>query len=148
MKSPLFGYGTSENLQKYIKSDKFIAQGRIMYCYETDTKYWTFVQTDGSYYRIFGAENTVQRVNELPDIEAGNTGTLYICDDVVYTFNGLEYIPTYQNVTSDIADLQDAVANMYTKEEVDNLIGDLGGETSIADYVTTEVSNALEFEEV
>lgn len=61
--------------------------------------------------KLIKGENKEQVVTceELPAVEDGDTGVLYIKGGIVYTFNGEAYIPQYVDYSADIDDLDKRV---------------------------------------
>lgn len=56
------------------------------------------------------SKKQVVNVDSLPDISDGDNEVLYICNGVVYTFNGEKFIPAYKDCTSEIEELTEKIS--------------------------------------
>lgn len=84
----------------------------------TDTGRLAFVDQNNVLKFIVGEECKTQvcRVDELPPVEAGDVDVLYICDDVVYVFNGNEYVPTYKDHSAELTELATKIEALEAKD--------------------------------
>lgn len=140
MKIPYFAKGTAAKLDEALTSGRFADLDKALFYFAIDTKQWVLVDTDKNIHIITGAnsptpgpggEGGVKRVDVLPPILEGDVETLYILGDIVYSFNGSAYVPTYQeiigNLPSDVTVVEyvDSVRDEIveqTKDYVDNLV--------------------------
>ena len=77
------------------------------YVYIRDEKKLAFIDKDSSINRIIGDnKQSVVNVPSLPSIDEGNKDVLYILNGIVYLFNGEEYKPIYQDVTSGVLPIE------------------------------------------
>ena len=83
----------------------------------SDTGRLAFVDQNNILKFVVGEESKTQvlRVDELPAVENGDINILYICGDVVYSFNGTEYVPTYKDYSADIYELTEKVTAIEEK---------------------------------
>lgn len=141
MKIPYFAKGKADSLERALTTGRFKdGLDKALYFFAIDTKQWVLVDTDKNIHIITGAnsptpgpggEGGVKRVDVLPPILEGDVETLYILGDIIYSFNGLAYVPTYQeiigNLPSDVTVVEyvDSVRDEIveeTKDYVDNLV--------------------------
>ena len=143
MKIPYFAKGKAESLDKALQGGKFDDLDKALFYFATDTKQWVLVDVDKSIHVITGyngqpsppgTDGSVKRVEVLPSILEGDTNTLYILGDVVYSFNGSSYVPTFKEAEKEIGTLppgtsvveyvndvrEEAIesANQYTNEQL------------------------------
>lgn len=143
MKIPYFAKGKAENLDKALQGGKFDDLDKALFYFATDTKQWVLVDVDKSIHVITGyngqpsppgTDGNVKRVEVLPSILEGDINTLYILGDVVYSFNGSSYVPTFKEAEKEIGTLppgtsvveyvndvrEEAIesANQYTNEQL------------------------------
>ena len=143
MKIPYFAKGKAESLDKALQGGKFDDLDKALFYFATDTKQWVLVDVDKSIHVITGyngqpsppgTDGSVKRVEVLPSILEGDINTLYILGDVVYSFNGSSYVPTFKEAEKEIGTLppgtsvvecvndvrEEAIesANQYTNEQL------------------------------
>lgn len=135
MKVPYFGRGKAESLTRALTTGRF-ADGldKALFYFSTDTKQWVLVDTDKTIHKITSfegqpgpsGEGNVKRVDVLPPILEANTETLYIMGTVIYSFDGIAYHPSYENIIGSIPDSKTVVeyvddsfeaARQYTDEQ-------------------------------
>lgn len=58
------------------------------------------------------SKKQVVNVDSLPDISDGDNEVLYICNGVVYSFDGEKYIPAYKDHTSEIESLTEKITTL------------------------------------
>ena len=130
LKIPYFGRGKAESLDRALTTGRFKdGLDKALFFFATDTKQWVLVDTDKVIHKINsyegtpgpGGEGSVKRVDELPPILEGDKETLYIMGNVVYTFDGKAYYPTYNDV-----------------------IGMLPAETTVVEYVNTIATETVD----
>lgn len=69
-----------------------------------------FVDKNNEVKKVKGdVKKQVLTVESLPDASDGDKEVLYICNGVVYSFDGEKYIPAYKDCTSEIEDLTQRV---------------------------------------
>lgn len=72
-----------------------------------------FVDKDNTLKLIKGEnKKQVLNVSVLPDVSDGDSEVLYICDGIVYSFNGESYVPAYKDYTEDIDELKGKVTTL------------------------------------
>ena len=107
---PVFAAGT------YDKIVPSIEKGILKYpsyVYIRDKKTYAFIDEDMSINEIVGNNpELVISVNEFPSIEDANPNALYIYNSVVYTFNGIEFKPMYQDLSKDLENLTNRVITL------------------------------------
>lgn len=83
----------------------------------SDTGRLAFVDQNNILKFVIGdeAKSQVIRVDELPALESGDTNVLYICGDIVYSFNGEEYVPTYKDHSAELEELVLKVTSLEEK---------------------------------
>lgn len=110
---PIFAAGTE---QKIIAA---LGAGTIKYpayVFNRDNNHFCFVDEGGILKDIVGDNPTqVEFVSELPTVDDANTETLYIYNGLVYTFDGENFKPTYQDVSADIEALSERVTALEGK---------------------------------
>ena len=76
-----------------------------------------FVDQNNVFKYIVGEESKKQvvHVDVLPSVDSADIEVLYICDSVVYVFNGTEFVPTYKDHTAEIDALELRITNLETK---------------------------------
>ena len=118
MKIPYFAKGTAAKLDEALTSGRFADLDKALFYFAIDTKQWVFVDTDKNIHIITGAnsptpgpggEGGVKRVDVLPPILEGDVNTLYILGDIIYSFNGLAYVPSYKETEEEIGELPEGV---------------------------------------
>ena len=159
LKLPLFTMGTLDNIKKELAAGgHFDDMSTIMYAYIKDTEQLAFIHpSDKEIHLIVGNnKKLVQRVDVLPRTDDGDTDVLYICGNVVYVFDGKEYVPTFVTLESRLADVEDAlplkadkattlegygIEDAYTSAEVDGIVDDT--KTDIINACNTYTDGAL-----
>ncbi len=137
MKIPYFGKGTSESLDRALTTGRFKdGLDKALFYFSTDTKQWVLVDTDKTIHKINsyegepgpgpGTEGSVVRVNQLPPILEADAETLYIVGEVVYSFDGSAFYPTYQDC-------------------YDKIIGSLPDNTTVIQYIDRAIEGAGEY---
>ena len=133
LKIPYFGRGKAESLDRALTTGRFKdGLDKALFFFATDTKQWVLVDTDKVIHKINsyegqpippgpGGEGSVKRVDALPPVLEGDKETLYIMGNVVYTFDGTAYYPTYNDV-----------------------IGMLPAETTVVEYVNTIATETVD----
>lgn len=108
---PFFAAGDQSKLDKFIESDIFRNSERVWYYFELDTNYLVRIDLDGTYSRVKGNNKSlVQRYTSLPSTAVGDREVLYIVGNTVYTFDGANYVPTYEDLTDTISELAGLVS--------------------------------------
>lgn len=107
MKIPYFSKGTAASLQYALSEGVFSHLDKALFYFATDTEQWILVEPDKTVHTINGADSSgsgggVERVVALPPKENAKVDTLYILGDVVYTFDGIDYYPTYWAIERDL----------------------------------------------
>ena len=139
LKLPLFTMGTLENIQKQLSNDGYFDDmSTIMYAYIKDTEQLAFIHpSDKKIHLIVGNnKKLVQRLNSLPSVQDGDSEVLYICNNIVYMFDGEEYIPTYRELESRLDDIE---AELSQKADKATTIEGYG----IEDAYTSEQVNTI-----
>lgn len=74
-----------------------------------------FMDNDNVLKFVQGEEQKSQvlRVDVLPD--KGDADVLYIFEDVVYSYNGTEFVPSYKDYTAELEALTEKVDTLETK---------------------------------
>ena len=109
---PVFAAGTSEKLEPALESGILTYPS---YVYIRDKKKLAFVDADLTINEIVGNNpESVIKVNSLPSVKDANEDVLYIYNSIVYTFNGTDFTPMYQDL-SDLSDRVDCLEdNMHS----------------------------------
>ena len=158
LKLPIFAMGTTDEINASIAEGGYLYdKTAIMYVYNTDTGMLAFIHPlEKVVHYIVGNNKThVLRLDTLPPVSEGDTEVLYIVNDIVYTFNGTEYLPTYKELSDVVSGKADkattlegyGITDADTSEEVNKKISDaLGaiteGET-VAEYVVSQIEDAI-----
>lgn len=99
-----FASGTYEKIQSAI------TQGILSYpsyAFITDENKLAFIDKNLDIKLIVGNnKKQVLQVNELPQVNQADIETLYIYNNIVYTFNGEKFTPMYVDYTYKIEQLQ------------------------------------------
>lgn len=107
---PVFAAGTYDKILPAI--DKGILK-YPSYVFIRDKKTYAFIDEDMSINEIVGNNpELVISINEFPNVEDANPKALYIYNSVVYTFNGTEFKPMYQDYSADLEDLSNRVTTL------------------------------------
>ena len=143
LKMPVFAMGTQANLEKELaEGGHFADLSTIMYAFVKDKGMLAFVHPNDKKINLIVGNNKklVENLENLPSILDGDPEVLYIVGNTVYTFNGTEYVPTYQNAMDRIDDVVDmletkadksttlegyGIQDAYTKTEVDSSLSGL-----------------------
>lgn len=92
---------------------------RICFCYVVDDGTLAYVDPDKNIHKIKGDNKVVvQNFATLPSVSEGDTEVLYVVDDIVYTFNGSEYKPSFYKVKIELDALADQVASIDNRLEI------------------------------
>lgn len=158
LKLPIFAMGTTEEITNAISEDGYLYdKTTIMYVFDTDTNMLAFIHpTEKVIHYIVGNNKTqVLRLSELPEVSEGDEEVLYIVDNIVYTFNGTEYVETYSTLAEVVEGKADAATTLEgygitdadTSEEVDEKItsalGDITDGETVAEYIAEQIEEAL-----
>lgn len=131
LKTPYFCRGSQKNLEYALTEGIFKDLDRALWCYITsgdNAGELLLVDRDKNINPIVGHnKQQVIRCEVLPDVSEGDDEALYIVGDVVYTFNGTEYVPFFQGDT-------------YSKEDIDDMMDEM------KDYVDDHVGSATWYE--
>lgn len=141
MKIPYFAKGTAAKLETALTTGRFANLDKALFYFSTDTHQWILVDVDKTIHKITsyegqppgpGGEGGVKRVDVLPPLLEADTETLYILGDIVYSFNGAAYVPTYQDIIGNLPQDVNVVeyvnetkteaiqaANQYTDEQLE-----------------------------
>ena len=119
----------------------------------SDTGRLAFVDQNNILKFIVGDECKTQvvRVDKLPAVEDGDLKVLYICGDVVYSFNGNEYVPAYKDHSDEIKALTERVDALEASSiEVNEKVTDLETGVNAIDEQLSKLEekvNAIEIPE-
>lgn len=92
---------------------------RICWCYIVDDGTLAYVDTSKNIHKIVGFnKKDVIRANTLPSVAEGDTATLYIVDNVVYTFDGTQYKPSFYEVKIELDTLSSQVDGIDNRLEI------------------------------
>ena len=92
---------------------------RICWVYIIDDGTLAYVDPDKQVYKIMGAnKKLVNQLNSLPPVSEGDKEVLYVVDDIVYTFNGEEYKPTFYEVKIEVDALKTQVERIDTRLDI------------------------------
>lgn len=116
---PVFAAGTYDKILPNIEKGILTYPS---YIYIRDKKTYAFVDEDLSINEIVGNNpELVISVEELPSIEEANSKAIYIYNNILYTFDGTNFKPMYQDVSSDLekinSDLEVLSGKVTTLEE-------------------------------
>ena len=137
LKVPYFAKGTKDSLQVALDTGVFTTLDRAAFVFCTDSLEWVMIDTNKQVYTLRGftesaVKKYVQRGTTLPPVEEGITDVLYVVDDVVYTFDGTEYKPTFNSIQQTLTDLGTSI------EQTQTMIGELPeGETVVSHIQNT-----------
>ena len=119
------------NLPQFAAGDLSKIQGAIdvgilkypSWVYVRDKTMMAFIDQDLSINLIGGNnEKQVVNVDVLPSVDDAKEDVLYIFEGIVYTFNGTEFIPMYQDVTEEFeqikAEIEALTGRVATLEEI------------------------------
>lgn len=113
-KMDFFG-GTYEKVLEAIKNKKVQYPAYVLIRSEEDesTIQIGFVDKGNVLKLATGSDKKqILSLPQLPSVEDGNIGILYIIGDVAYIFNGTKYIPLNQANSEEIAELKDKMASL------------------------------------
>lgn len=72
-----------------------------------------FIDQDLSIKRIVGDnQDSVVKVEKLPDVTKAKENVLYILDGIVYTFDGANFISMYKDSSSDLEQIRTDISNL------------------------------------
>lgn len=115
-----FAANTLEKVNAAISAKKVQYPAYVFIRSEDDanTGRLAFVDQNNVLKFIVGEECKAQvcRVDELPPVEYGDVDVLYICDDVVYVFNGNEYVPTYKDHSAELTELATKIEALEARD--------------------------------
>lgn len=134
LQQPYFAMGTEDDLNYALFNENgaLFNLTRIAYVFLKDTEELVFINTDKIIHKIVGHNKPlVQRVDSLPS--DGDTEVIYILNNSAYTFDGEQYIPTYQVALETLDTKADkattlagyGITDAYTAEEIDEKLEDL-----------------------
>lgn len=110
---------------EYYKIQSAVDSGILTYpswVYVRDKTMMAFIDQDSSINLIEGNEKQVVKVDVLPSVDDAKEDVLYILEGIVYTFNGVEFIPMYKDVTEELeqikADIEALTGRVTTLEEI------------------------------
>lgn len=142
LKVPYFAKGTKDSLQVALDTGVFTTLDRAAFVFCTDSLEWVMIDTNKQVYTLRGftesaVKKYVQRGTTLPPVEDGITDVLYIVDDVVYTFDGTGYKPTFNSIQQILTELGSSI------EQTQNLIGTLPEGETVASYIDSTAQSTL-----
>ena len=86
------------------------------YVYIRGSKHLVFIDSDNSINEIIGNNpKQVENVKTLPSAENAQLDVLYICDGIVYVFDGIDFNPMYKDVSDDLAALDERVTALEAR---------------------------------
>lgn len=92
---------------------------RICWAYISDDGTLAYVDPNKNIHKIKGDNKVVvQKVDALPSVADGDTEVLYVLDDVVYTFNGTEFKPSFYEVKIELDALKTQVESIDTRLDI------------------------------
>lgn len=92
---------------------------RICWTFIVEEGILVYVDPDKQIHRIKGDNKVVvQKVDALPSVADGDTEVLYVLDDVVYTFNGTEFKPSFYEVKIELDALKTQVESIDTRLDI------------------------------
>lgn len=120
VKMPIFAKASNVSVLEQALIDGVLMDiDRICWAYISDDGTLAYVDPNKNIYKIKGDNKVVvQRMNSLPPISEGDVEVLYIVDDVVYTFNGTEYKPSFYNVQIEVDTLKTQVESIDTRLDI------------------------------
>ena len=137
---PFFASGDQSKLDKFIESDIFKNSERVWYYFQVDTGYLVRINLDGTYNYVKGYNKSlVQRYTTLPSTAVGDREVLYIVGNTVYTFDGANYVPTYEDLTDTVTELAELISQ-NTQAITANATAISGLQTSVQ-TVQSELAN-------
>lgn len=134
LQQPYFAIGSEDDLNYALSNPDgvFFNLTRIAYVYLKDTGELAFIDTNKDIHKIVGNNKSlVQRVDALPS--DGDKDVLYILNDVTYTYDGQQYIPTCQIALDELDKKADkattlagyGITDTYTDKEIDEKLENL-----------------------
>lgn len=116
-KLPTFAVGNVAKIQPAIDAGILSYPAYVV---TSDTHQLAFINENNEWFFIeSGKEASVLKVAILPDSSTASENTLYICGQTVYSFDGENFIPTYQDVTDQLSELSERISQL--NERVTNL---------------------------
>ena len=93
------------------------------YVYIRGSKHLVFIDSDNSINEIIGNNpKQVENVKTLPSAENAQLDVLYICDGIVYVFDGIDFNPMYKDVTAELEQIKEQIealtGRVTTLEEI------------------------------
>lgn len=117
---PIFAKASTVSVLEQALTDGALKDiDRICWVYIVDDGTLAYVDPDKNVYKIKGDNKVVVRkLNELPSVSDGDSEVLYIVDDVVYTFDGREYKPSFYNIQIELDALKNQVDSIDTRLDI------------------------------
>ena len=117
---PIFARASTLSvLEQALTDGVFKDIDRICWCYIIDTGTLAYVDPNKQIHQIVGDNKVVvKRLSSLPPTSEGDSEVLYIVDDVVYTFDGTQYKPSFYEVKIEIDALKTQVEGIDTRLEI------------------------------
>ena len=129
-----FASGTYEKIQSAITQGVLVYPS---YAFITDENKLAFIDKDLDIRIIVGNnKKQVLQVDELPQVYQADVETLYIFNNIVYTFNGERFTPMYVDYTDKIEQLELDIEEL--KQKVEQL------ESPSEDIITNMIDSILE----
>lgn len=112
-KLPTFAVGSASKIQPAIDSGVLTNPAFVI---TTDTHQLVFIGEDNEWFFVEnGTDASVLKVGILPDPASASENTLYICGKTVYSFDGQNFIPTYQDVTDQLSELSERISQLNVR---------------------------------
>lgn len=118
-KFPVFAYGDYSKIQAAIERGSLTYPTYVFTTDEEHKNHLAFIDKDGIIQEVVGNnKNQVIRVEDLP--ETGDLSTLYIYNNIVYTFDGEDFIPIGKDESARLDDLEVFTADL--QQQIESLI--------------------------
>lgn len=120
IKIPIFAKASNISVLEQALTDGVLMDiDRICWAYISDDGTLAYVDPDKNIYKIKGDNKVVVRnLNALPSVSEGDTEVLYVVNDIVYTFNGEEYKPSFYNIQLEVDSLNNQVKSIDTRLDI------------------------------
>lgn len=117
---PIFAKASTVSVLEQALTDGALKDiDRICWVYIVDDGTLAYVDPSKNIYKIKGDNKVVvQKLDELPSTSNGDSDVLYIVNDVVYTFNGTEYRPSFYNIQIEVDALRTQVESIDTRLDI------------------------------